>query len=432
MSDETGAATVPTVEWDASGEPAIYARVLRELAWRSIRGALPQQGARVLDVGPGTTEWAIGLARTGCEVTVVEPSRERLRAARRRLQAAGVLERVTLGQAEITDLSLLPDASQDMVVAQGQPLSYCADAATGLRELARVCQPGAPLVGSVGNRWRAPVSTAFAGGGPLDIGRAMREGRPTYLTVPGPTVMRGYDVAEIRALAEACGWRDVHVRGRGVFVPMIGPGRAQALAATEEGFEHIIEMELATAAEPTLIGAALELELTAERGAARTTVRTAGPDDFETLFALYRAVFAEHGDGLPPVEPRTPEEEPVLEQERAELLRRMEAHQALTVLAEVDGLPVGFAIAYEEPQDCWLHWRSGVLGSHRRRGIGRDILRAQIAAGTQRGLRRMRYAAPNSSHEMIILGMTEGFQIVGSEADRERGETVVWMERVLQ
>ncbi len=111
------------------------------------RWALP--AGRTLDVGSGPGRFALGLARRGAQVTLLDISSAMLDAARERfaehgLSAEGFLH---LSLFELGDLDV---GTFDVILCLGGALNYYPeDMEAGLRLLARLLRPGGRLVGSV-------------------------------------------------------------------------------------------------------------------------------------------------------------------------------------------------------------------------------------------------------------------------------------------
>jgi demethylmenaquinone methyltransferase/2-methoxy-6-polyprenyl-1,4-benzoquinol methylase len=123
-----------------------YARVLsfgQDPRWRSfLVSRVPADALRVLDVATGTAAVAIGLARAQPARTVVgiDQSAEMLEAGRRRVEQAGLSERIELleGRAEALPFS---DGEFDALTFT-YLLRYVDDVPATLRELTRVVRPG--------------------------------------------------------------------------------------------------------------------------------------------------------------------------------------------------------------------------------------------------------------------------------------------------
>lgn len=126
-----------------------YARLLsfgQDPRWRrflvSRVNARPEE--TVLDVATGTAAVAIELAhRTGCRVVGLDQSREMLEAGRRRVEAAGLENRIELVEGTADRLPF-EDASFDALTFT-YLLRYVDDPAATMRELARVVRPGGTI-----------------------------------------------------------------------------------------------------------------------------------------------------------------------------------------------------------------------------------------------------------------------------------------------
>lgn len=123
-----------------------YARLLsfgQDPRWRAfLVSRLELGGDQVaLDVASGTAAVAIELARqTGCRVVGVDQSAEMLSEGRRRVEAAGLADRIDLREARAETLPF-EDASFDGLTFT-YLLRYVDDPAATMRELARVVRPG--------------------------------------------------------------------------------------------------------------------------------------------------------------------------------------------------------------------------------------------------------------------------------------------------
>lgn len=93
------------------------------------------QGKRVLDIGCGTGEWSVILARRGAEVHAVDISPASVEATQKRAEANGVSERVAAHVMSATDLDF-DDGFFEVV--HGQDIIHHLDPADFGKEMARV------------------------------------------------------------------------------------------------------------------------------------------------------------------------------------------------------------------------------------------------------------------------------------------------------
>jgi SAM-dependent methyltransferase len=142
------------------------------------------EGARILDLGCGTGRNAVALAQLGAKVIAVDPSAERLAAARERADAAEV--RVELHQAELADLAFLRSDSVDAALS-AMALAEVDDLARVFRQVHRVLKREGPLVASVPH----PAFAMLDPGGddPLRIARAYDDPSPHRWELDGTDVV---------------------------------------------------------------------------------------------------------------------------------------------------------------------------------------------------------------------------------------------------
>ncbi|NEK58611.1 methyltransferase domain-containing protein [Geodermatophilus sabuli] len=123
---------------------------------------------RVLDVGGGSGNFAVPLARLGHDVTVVDPSADALATLARRAQTAGVGERVRGVQGDGDLLHEVVPAvdgdqgSYDLALCHSV-LEVVDDPATTLREIARALRPGGSASIATANRAGAVLARAVSG-----------------------------------------------------------------------------------------------------------------------------------------------------------------------------------------------------------------------------------------------------------------------------
>ncbi len=123
-----------------------YARLLsfgQDPRWRSFLVSRIDAGPgdTVLDVASGTGAVAIELARRhGCRVVGVDQSGEMLTEGRRRVEAAGLDERIELREGRAEELPFEEAAFSGLTFTY--LLRYVDDPAATMRELARVVRPG--------------------------------------------------------------------------------------------------------------------------------------------------------------------------------------------------------------------------------------------------------------------------------------------------
>ncbi|MGY1691812.1 class I SAM-dependent methyltransferase [Geodermatophilus sp. SYSU D01105] len=174
---------------------------------------------RVLDVGGGSGNFAVPLARLGHQVTVVDPSADALATLTRRAQTAGVGERVhgVQGDGDLLHEVIPPgddgEGSYDLALCHSV-LEVVDDPATTLREITRALRPGGTASVASANRAGAVLARAAAGH-PVEA-LAMVEGRD-----PARPGRRRFTPDGLLALVEAAGLRPGTWRGVSVVADLL-------------------------------------------------------------------------------------------------------------------------------------------------------------------------------------------------------------------
>ena len=235
---------------------AVHRALEAEVAAARLRlGAAP----RVLDVGGGSGVWAVPLARSGCLVTVVEPSPNALATLHRRATDAGVAESVSPVQGDADSLAdVVPAASADLVLGHGV-LEVVEDPSGAVRALASATAPGGAVSVLVANRYAAVLVRALAGR--LAEARRLLDDPDGRLGAPDP-VLRRFDTAGLVTMLEASGLGVELVQGDGVVVDLVAGG---VLEAHPGSAEALVELELSAAGRAPLRDIASRLHALARR-----------------------------------------------------------------------------------------------------------------------------------------------------------------------
>jgi 2-polyprenyl-3-methyl-5-hydroxy-6-metoxy-1,4-benzoquinol methylase len=226
----------------------------------------------VVDVGAGTGGFAVGLARLGHHVTVVDPSPDALAAARWRAAELGVT--LTAVQGEAGDLAgLVGEGTADLVVCHNV-LEYVDSPASAMAAVARVLRAGGAVSVLAANVVAAVLQRALAGryeeARRLLTSSAGDQSGPGSAPVPAPahtpipaqtlTEHRRFTLAELTALIEGAGLRAGDAQGVRIFAGLLpGVGADPATA------EALRDLEAAAADYPALRDIAARLHIFGHR-----------------------------------------------------------------------------------------------------------------------------------------------------------------------
>ena len=146
-------------------ENTFVGKLYNELEWEGLlKSHLPEdRSAKILDAGGGTGRITLPLAKIGYKVTLCDLSSGMLDVAKEKLQKEGVLNRVTIVEADIASLPF-PDETFALVLCLHGPLSI-ADSLKAAGELTRVMKRGGEIIVDAHSRYWAAMHK-------LKIGRA--------------------------------------------------------------------------------------------------------------------------------------------------------------------------------------------------------------------------------------------------------------------
>lgn len=241
------------------------------VVWEGVRRLLESgdttdgRQARIVDIGGGTGGFAVPLAELGHTVQVIDPSPDALASLDRRAREAGVADRVTGQQGDLSDLPHLADEA-DLVLCHGV-LEMVDDPADSLASIADVLRPGGHLSLLVAQRHAAVVARAMAGH--FQAARELLDEAPHDPAGPGHTSGgpfgrggRRFTHDEVVDLLARAGLHPESVHAVRVFADLV-PG---SLLDLEPGATAaLVELEKAVATRPEYLPLAAQLHVIASR-----------------------------------------------------------------------------------------------------------------------------------------------------------------------
>jgi len=192
---------------------------MRARAWQAVDAFVPQH-AHVIDLGCGPECDAEHLAGRGYRVTAIDWSHGMVDEARRRVAAAGLIDRVDVLHVGIHELDRLAPVQFDAAYSNFGPLNCVDDLAGAAQLIAGRLRPGGILVASMIGRvcpWEIAIYLAR---GPW-LRAAVRFRRdPVPVPLEGRTVWTRYHTpAEVEHTFAAAGFTRASLRTLGLFAP---------------------------------------------------------------------------------------------------------------------------------------------------------------------------------------------------------------------
>lgn len=220
------------------------------------RAATVRPRLSIVDVGGGTGGFAVPLARTGHDITVVDASPDALAALTRRAAEAGVAGRVRAVQGDADALAeLVPPGGTDIVLCHSV-LEVVDSPAEVADALAATLRPGGAASVIVANRVAAVLARAM--GGHLDAAAELLAD-PEGRAGSRDTVRRRFDVESAAAVLTKAGLAVEEIHGVRVVADLV-PG-----TVGDRDHEALSRFELAVAARSPFRDIATQLHFLARR-----------------------------------------------------------------------------------------------------------------------------------------------------------------------
>lgn len=192
----------------------LYWLAYEHLTWSAVEAELrPGRALRVLDAGGGGGKYGVRLAESGHDVTVLDLSAGMLEQARQKFAAQGLEHRASFREGNIVALPF-EDGSFDLVLCEGDPVSYCLDAyGKAISELVRVAKRGSAVILGVDNRAEYFIVALHHGdrAAALDV---LQTGRGTC---PYGLPVHAFTTSELEVAVKEAGADVVEIIGKPVF-----------------------------------------------------------------------------------------------------------------------------------------------------------------------------------------------------------------------
>lgn len=235
-----------------------------DLTWRTVKRHLPTDlFARCADFGCGTGKWGLKLLKSGFAVTFVDNSGAMVDQVRHKLDEMG--SRGQRGQAvigDIVDLSGLESGQFSLILAMGDPLSICSDAARAVAEMYRLLAAGGVVIATGDNLYSALPH--YVERGDLDaLRRFVRTQKTRWLTSEAEEQfeLTTFTPTQFRRLFRKAGFSVLDLAGK-TLLPL---RRNRDLLAEPGAAKELARLEARLARDPLAIAAAPHLQIVARK-----------------------------------------------------------------------------------------------------------------------------------------------------------------------
>jgi GNAT superfamily N-acetyltransferase len=137
------------------------------------------------------------------------------------------------------------------------------------------------------------------------------------------------------------------------------------------------------------------------------------PDDLSEVVQMYNQIF------------RPPRDEEHFQR------RYQGRYNIVQMVARLRDRPVGFALAFELKPRVLFAWFYGVLPSHRRQGIGSQLMDALHSWARQNDYEAIRCECFNQQRPFLHLAITNEYDIVGIRFDYDHADNLILLQKTL-
>ena len=240
-----------------------FLELYEEACWHYIEPALPEvDTSTILEAGCGTGRWVMRLAPLGYRMVLSDLSPAMIGYAREKVERLELSDRVTGYYAlDICDMHALPDASFDLVLALGGPLTLCRDAGLAAGEFRRVTRPGGYVICDVANRYRTALDLVREN----QTGQLARVLDAGQFARPDGLTDHRFGPRELAALFEAHGMEALHVAGVCPFFDLLPTAEQVSILDDEHVFETMQDVGGRYAEDPFAVALSGRLLIVARR-----------------------------------------------------------------------------------------------------------------------------------------------------------------------
>ncbi|TQI78259.1 acetyltransferase (GNAT) family protein [Serratia fonticola] len=114
-----------------------------------------------------------------------------------------------------------------------------------------------------------------------------------------------------------------------------------------------------------------------------------------------------------------------------DLRQRVADSTMLGLIAEIDGQPAGFKLGYQTQPGEFYSWLGAVLPAFRRQGVAQAMLTAQEQWAKAQGYRRLWVKTRNAFRGMLIMLISNDYQIFSLEKKGKVDDYRLLLEKAL-
>lgn len=212
----------------------------------------------MLDAGGGTGKWSRALIKNGVsQVELIDMAENMMQQGMVYVAEEGLLDKIHFSKQDIVSLPFTDDYF-DIVISQGNPVSYCSDPYKAIAELTRVAKPGAPVIISVHNKLAMMNYFCFLTG-KFDIDAALEFAKTSKVITDYPVY--AFTPDELKAVCLNNGLEFCSLIGKPCISGFVQSEAYLRILDDEIGFEKTVSLEKMYWNDPSCLGMAGHLQI---------------------------------------------------------------------------------------------------------------------------------------------------------------------------
>ena len=117
---------------------------------------------------------------------------------------------------------------------------------------------------------------------------------------------------------------------------------------------------------------------------------------------------------------------------KEEFIRRLSLKNSMILVAEEEGIPVGFKCGYEsEELNTYYSWMGGVIPAYRNMQIAKTLLLEMERRIKTMGYKFLSFKTLNEHKAMLIFAFKNGFEIVNVVESAKDSKPRIWLKKQL-
>ena len=226
-----------------------------DITWHNLKKHLPKPGSLILDAGGGTGLWSRKLARLGYKVVCTDISPKMLKTGKIKAKKL----KIKFKQADICNMSQFKSNTFNLVIAQGDVISYCQNPDKAIKELKRLTKKNSKIIISV-NTFFSALNNLITNNKFDQIDLLLKTGNTDDI-IP----KHHFKISELKQLIKKHNLKLESIIGKFSLINNIPTKKLNQLLNNKDNYNKILALETKFNSNPELLTKANHIEIVCSR-----------------------------------------------------------------------------------------------------------------------------------------------------------------------